>query len=300
MTLAQTRQWVHRYMAWLLLGVLAVIWGSSFVMIQEGLRVYAPDQVAAIRLSAAFLALLPLALTRLRELNRYRMKWLFMSGLQGNFLPAFLFAFAQTRLESSLAGILNALTPLFTLLIGVVLYRQRVSMLKVLGIVLGLGGCVWLILTRNAGFNGQANLYALLVVAATVLYGSNVNLLKHKLQEVHPLVTSSVALLLIGPPAMVYVFSTDFLTRTLNTPGALHALGTVVLLGLLSTALALVLFNKLLQLSSTLFASSVTYLMPVVSVGWGLLLHEQIGYVELLGMLTILAGVLIVHRAGSG
>jgi drug/metabolite transporter (DMT)-like permease len=267
-------------------------------MIREGLRVYAPDQVAAIRMSTAFLALLPLAITRLRELNRYKVKWLFLSGLQGNFLPAFLFAFAQTKLESSMAGILNALTPLFTLLIGVVLYSQRVSLLKVLGIVVGLSGCVWLILERNGGIQGQANGYALLVVAATVLYGSNVNLLKHKLQEVHPLVTSSVALLLVGPPSVLYLFSTDFAARTQYTPGAWQALGAVVLLGLLSTALALVLFNKLLQISNTLFASSVTYLMPVVSVAWGLVLHEQIGYVELLGMLTILTGVLIVHRAG--
>ncbi len=285
------------YLSWILLVVLSMIWGSSFILIRKGLQVYTPDQVAAIRIGSGFFASLPIALIQLRKVQWKRLKWLFLSGLQGNFLPAFLFAFAQTRIESSMAGILNALTPLFTLSIGTLFYKQTASLSKLAGVIIGLVGCVWLILTRQAEFSFQANVFALLIVIATLLYGSNVNLLKFRLQDLHPMITSSVALFLVGPIALIYLFQTDVVDRTLNAPGAAMSLLAILALGILSTALALVLFNRLLQISSTLFASSVTYLIPIVSVGWGFFLSEQIGWIEVGGMLVILAGVLIVHRA---
>lgn len=282
---------------WILLFTLSLIWGSSFVLIKQGLKVYPADQVAAIRISTAFMALFPLAITRISKLSFRRLRWLFISGMQGNFLPAFLFAYAQTRIESALAGILNALTPLFTLLIGSVLYRQKASIGKFLGVLVGLAGCVGLIISKNGLSSIEGNGFALLVVLATLFYGSNVNILKFKLQDLDPLVTASIAMLLVGPLAVGYLFWGDFFHRTTQVPGALWSLSAVVLLGLLSTALALVLFNRLIKQSTTLFASSVTYLMPIVSLVWGFLVGEKIGWIELIGMMVILIGVLIVHRA---
>jgi drug/metabolite transporter (DMT)-like permease len=297
MRLARSVAQENPWMPWILLGLLSLIWGSSFILIKQGLKVYPADQVAAIRISAAFFALLPLAINRVRNLGFRNLKWLFISGIQGNFLPAFLFAYAQTRIESALAGILNALTPLFTLLIGVVLYRQKASAGKFIGVLVGLAGCIGLIVSKNGLNSLEGNVYALLVVVATVLYGSNVNILKFKLQHLEPMVTASIAMLLVGPLAVSYLFMGDFANRTAQVPGAIYSLGAIVLLGLLSTALALVLFNQLIKQSTTLFASSVTYLMPIVSLGWGFWIGERIGFIELMGMMVILAGVLIVHRA---
>jgi drug/metabolite transporter (DMT)-like permease len=280
-----------------LLIVLALIWGTSFILIKQGLKVFAPDEVGAIRVSAAALFLLPAALLHIRDLKTKHLGKLFLSGMMGIFIPAFLFAVAQTRMDSSVAGILNTLTPIFTMIIGVLLFQQRFRGYAVLGILLGFGGTVMLMLSRVGGKVEGINFYALLIVVACVLYGSNLNFIKFKIAELSSLTITSVALLLLAPLALGYLLGfTDFTQKFDTHPEAWKAFGFVVLLGIMSTATATFLFNRLVKISTPLFASSVTYLMPIVAVMWGVLDGERLYTGHYIGMAAIIGGVYLANR----
>lgn len=248
------------------------------------------------RVTAAFLFLLPVALVRIKQLSKQDYRIVFVSGMLGIFLPAFLFSIAQTRLASSVAGILNTLSPLFTMLMGALFFGQRFKGMAIAGMIIGLGGTIVLMLARSGGDIAEINYYALLIVAACALYGTNVNWVKFKGHHISPLTLTSVSVLLIGPIAVVYLFGlTDFTSR-LDNDGAWTALGFVVLLGFMSTAVATYLFTVLLKISTPLFASSVTYLMPLVSVGWGLLAGEHLYTAHYVGMAAIIGGVWLANR----
>ncbi len=280
-----------------LLIVLSLIWGTSFILIKQGLKVFAPDEVGALRVSAAALFLLPAALFKLRELKATHLPKLFLSGMMGIFIPAFLFAIAQTRMASSIAGILNTLTPIFTMIIGAMLFQQRFRVLAVVGIILGFAGTFMLMLSRSGGKVEGINLYALLIVVACILYGSNLNFIKFKIADVGSLAITSVSLLLIGPLAMLYLFFfTDFTVKFSTHEGAWPAFGYIVLLGMMSTAIATFLFNRLVKISTPLFASSVTYVMPIVAVMWGVLDGERLYLGHYIGMAAILGGVYLANR----
>lgn len=285
------------FTALILLLVLSLIWGTSFILIKQGLKVFAPQELGALRVTSAFLFLLPLALIRLKELKPGDSFKLLMSGLMGIFIPAFLFALAQTRLNSSLAGILNTLSPLWTMIIGALFFTQRFKGLAIVGIILSFLGAILLGLSQSGGAITGFNAYALLIVAACALYGANVNWVKFKIQGLGSTTITSVSLLFIGPMAAVYLFGfTDFTTTLTEAPGAWKAFGFVVLLGLMSTAVANLLFVKLLSISTPLYASSVTYIMPVVSVMWGVLDGEQLLAGHFIGMAAILGGVYLANR----
>ena len=242
-----------------LLLLLSLIWGTSFILIKQGLKVFAPDEVGALRVTAASLFLLPFALVRLRELTRDDYLKLFVSGLMGIFIPAFLFAWAQTRLESSLAGILNTLSPLWTMIFGGLFFSQRFKGYTILGIIISFGGAVILTLSRSAGTISGFNMYGVLIVIACALYGANLNWLKFKVHNLGSITITSVALLLVGPLAVIYLFGfSGFTSKLVHVPGAWQAFGFIVLLALMSTAIANLIFTKLLKISTPLFASSVT------------------------------------------
>jgi drug/metabolite transporter (DMT)-like permease len=287
----------NRGQAIFLLITLALIWGTSFILIKQGLKVFDADEVGAIRVSAASLFLLPVALTRLRELRVKHFGKLLLAGLMGTFIPAFLFATAQTRMDSSIAGILNTLTPIFTMIVGVIVFQQRFRGMAVLGILLGLGGTVMLMLSRAGGQVMGINLYALLIVIACVLYGANLNFVKFKISDLSSLTITSVAMMLIGPMALIYLFGfTDFTQKLEVTEGAWKAFGFIVLLGMMSTALATFLFNRLVKISTPIFASSVTYIMPIVAVMWGMLDGEKLYPGHYIGMAAIIGGVYLANR----
>jgi drug/metabolite transporter (DMT)-like permease len=280
-----------------LLILLALIWGTSFILIKQGLKVYAPDEVATLRVTAAFLFLLPAAIMRIRQLNQRDFGIVFVSGMLGIFFPAFLFSTAQTRIDSSVAGILNTLSPIFTMLMGALFFTQRFKGLAVVGTLIGFGGTVILMAARSGGDFTSLNYFALLIVAACALYGTNVNWVKFKGHHISPLTLTSVSVLLIAPLAITYLFSfTDVTTKLATVEGAWPALGFIALLGCMSTAVATYLFAVLLQISTPLFASSVTYLMPLVSVGWGLLDGEQLYAGHYFGMAAIIGGVWLANR----
>lgn len=217
--------------------------------------------------------------------------------MMGIFIPAFLFATAQTKMGSAITGILNSLTPMFTLIIGVLLFNQKFVTRSLLGIVIGLGGTALLIASRVDGELGGINLFALFVILACVCYGINVNFIKQKVSDLKSLTITSISLLLIGPLALIYLLGfTDFTNKLSATPASWEALGYLVLLGLMSTAIATLLFNRLIKISTPIFASSITYLIPLVAVMWGLLDGEHLTGGHFAGMAAIIGGVYLTNK----
>ena len=286
-----------KYLAVFLLITLSLIWGTSFILIKQGLKVFSPDVVGALRVTAASLFLLPLALPRLRELKQGDHFKLLVSGLMGIFFPAFLFAWAQTRLNSSLAGILNTLSPLWTMIMGALFFTQRFRGYAILGMIISFTGTILLALSRSGGSITGINIYALLIVAACALYGANLNWIKFKIHDLGSLTITSVSLLFIGPVAAIYLFGfSNFVETMVSKPGAWQAFGFISLLALMSTAIANLMFVKLLKISTPLFASSVTYIMPIVAVMWGVIDGENLMVGHFIGMASILGGVYLANK----
>jgi drug/metabolite transporter (DMT)-like permease len=276
---------------------LTLIWGTSFILIKQGLKVFSPDEVGALRVASASIFLMPLAFMKLKELQRHHYFKLFLTGMIGIFIPAFLFATAQTRMDSSVAGIMNTLTPIFTMIISAIVFKIRFKTTAIIGILIGLGGAVILSISRSDGHVGSINLFALLIVLACFFYGSNLNLIKYKIPDLGSLTITSVSLLLTGPLAIVYLIGfSDLVPKLTTAPGAWHAFGFIVLLGCMSTAVATILFNRLVKISTPLFASSVTYAMPIVAVMWGLLDGELLALGHIIGMIAIIGGVYLANR----
>ncbi len=286
---------------WVLMLVLALIWGSSFILMKRGLfhegrPVLTPFQLASARLAIAWLALSPVLL---RHAAQLRPHWLPLlgSGLLGNGIPAFLFATAQTRVSSSLSGMLNSLTPLFAMLIGTLFFGQRLRGVHVAGVLLGLAGAVGLIALGSSDGLPAWSTHALLPVMATVCYGASANIVKHHLYMLPAVATSALALTFVGPLAIGLVFASDLPATLSAHPHGWPALGHVAVLATMSSALALVLWNVLLKRTSALWASSVTYLMPVVAIGWGVLDGESLGAGQLAMIGLVLGGVYLVNVA---
>ncbi len=284
-------------LVWGLLLFLALIWGSSFILIKKGLEVYSAGQVGALRIFTAAIVLVPLSLPKLKELNVRQWKWLFISGMIGSFAPAFLFAIAQTQLASGITGMLNALTPIFALLVGVAFFGGQLKRHDVLGIALGFGGTITLIVAGSGGELGSFNYYALFVIAATICYGFNLNILKHQFSVLTPKLITSISLLLISPLATFYLFGfTDFTEVLTTQKGAYMSLLYISTLGVVGTAFALIIFNRLVQLTSPVFTSFVTYLIPVVAIIWGLLDGELLIFWHYVGIILIIVGVAFSNR----
>lgn len=287
----------NQFLPVLILVALSLIWGTSFILIKQGLTAFSPDEVGALRVTAASIFLLPIALMRYRDVPVSILKKLFVAGMMGTFIPAFLFATAQTVLDSSVTGILNSLSPLFTMMMGAAFFGQHFKGYAIVGVFIGLAGTVLLMLAGSGWNISGLNAYALLVVAACALYGTNLNYIKYKIAGLNPVTLTATALVLIGPLAALYLFGfSDFTYKLETVPGAWRAFGLIVLLAFMSTALATMLFTWLVQRTSPLFASSVTYLMPVVSVMWGLWDGEQMHIGHFAGLGMILAGVWIANR----
>ncbi len=276
--------------------ILALIWGTSFILIKKGLVIYTSDELGALRITIACFTLLPFAIKHIRQVEPRHWKFLLGSGLLGNLIPAFLFAYAETRLASGLAGVLNSLTALFTLLVGAMLFHQAITWMRMLGIIVGIAGTAVLIFSGGSA-NMDNTFYGIYIVIACICYGGSVNIIKHRLQGMKPLVMSSVALLTVGPMALGYLLTTSAIDKLQHAPGAWEALMYIAILAVFSTAVGLVLFNKLIHISTTLFASSSTYLIPIVALMWGVLDGETIHLWHYVGMVIILAGVFIVNRA---
>ena len=281
--------------AWLLLGLLALIWGSSFLLIKKGLLGFAPDQLAAIRIASAGFVLLPFILKRFKTVQPHHWLKLICVGLVGSFIPAFLFAFAQTELPSGVTGVLNTFTPLATLIIGIALFKQTALMQQWFGVVIGLVGTL-LLVTASANGDFEFNRYGLLIIAATICYGLNLNLIKHHIPDLGALTITGVSLFLVAPAALIYLlFATPF-TAQVTQPELWFPLAAILVLGIIGTAMALVIFNTVVKLTDTTFTSSVTYLIPIVALILGILDGEPFFLQQGVGLAAILSGVWIANR----
>lgn len=277
--------------AWALLILLSLIWGSSFILIKKGLLNLSAVEVGAIRIIAAALFLLPIAIKRMWGLGTRKITLLFIIGLVGSFVPAFLFAIAQTNLESSITGVINALTPLFVILMGFFFFSQKFTSRIIIGLVLGFIGTTVLIVSGKDLNIGAINGYALYVVLATMMYGVNLNVIKYYLKDIDSLSITSISLVMVMPLAFVLLFGfTDFTTKIQDSQN-FEAIGYIIVLGVVGTAVALIIFNHLVKITDPVFTSSVTYIIPIVAIIWGLLDGEQLYLMHYIGIFMILLGV---------
>lgn len=285
---------------WLNFLALSVIWGFSFFFIKKGLEVFSPTQVAAFRMTIAFLALLPFIVYHVKRLRIPRHKWKYIPllGLFGNLIPAVMFCTAETKIDSGIVGIMNATTPLFALFIGATFYRVPLTRNKIIGVLVGFAGTVMIVLSKMDGLSrGNVNIYILMPLVATICYGINANLFKRYFQEEDPLI---VALLQYSAVALVtipFLFTSGAVELIRATPApAWESLKYLLILGIFGTGFAQVGFNILTQRTSALFATMTTFIIPLVSVLIGFYIGEKIQAVHVAGLATILAGVYVGTR----
>ncbi len=283
---------------WIFLVLLALIWGSSFILMKRGLLYFHSDQVAAMRMVIAFIVTFPFVARHYKLIGKGKMKYIAVVGIVGSGIPAILFTTAQTRINSSLAGMLNSLTPLFTVLIGFFFFRSRFSFLQVAGVAAGFLGAAGLILVNAEGDLSADAGYSLLIVVATVFYGISVNTIKAHLAGINVLIISGFALLCVGVPYGIYLFSTDFIDRLTHVPGAWTGLMYIATLACFGTALSNLLYFQLVKIASPLFASAVTYFIPIVALLWGIVDGETLNLLHIPAMLAILGGVAMISYDG--
>jgi drug/metabolite transporter (DMT)-like permease len=286
------------YFPWLILLGLVLTWGSSFILIKQGLECFSYDSkvVGSLRIVITFLVLLPFALMKIRKIRRREWKVLIIVGIISNGAPAYLFAYAQTGIDSSMAGILNSLTPLFTLIIGFAFFHLKAKWFNIIGIIAGLAGAVGLIhYSGDGGFILNFN-YAAFILVATICYATSVNIIKTHLADLDAVSITAYSFFIIGFPVSFYlIFFTDFLHYMSAGVDAWEGLGYISILAILGTAIALIFFNQLIKMTNALFAASVTYLIPIIAIGWGILDGEQLEWNYLIWIFLILGGVYLVN-----
>ena len=280
---------------WAILLFLSLIWGTSFILMKRGLESYSNTQVAAFRIFFSFVFMLPITIKNIKVISRDNIRSLIIVGMIGFAIPAFLFTKAQTRIDSSLAGMLNSLTPLFTLVVGILFYRSHTRWVNIAGLLMGLIGAIGLMWNGDMNIFKGINAFALFIVVATICYGINVNEIKFKLVNLSSLEITSLAFLFTGPIAGIYLLFTDF-TPVSETPDYLMNLAYIAILALFSSVIAVLIFNHLIKYTTTLFATSVTYIIPLFAIMWGTIDGESIRLIQLIWITVILLGVYLVNK----
>ncbi len=280
---------------WITLLILALVWGSSFILMKRGLRSFDYSQVAALRVFLSFVILMPLYPKLVKKLTLKNSIHLVIAGYAGIFFPAFLFTKAQTEINSSLAGMINSLAPFFALIMGILFYKNRPTKNQFIGIFMGLIGAIGLV-SNGQIFNSlqSINKYALYVVVATVFYGINANQIRFKLSEFTGIEVTALAFLFTGPAAGVVLIFSDFSTVQ-SSDTWLVDFGFIFILAAVGSVISLFFFNSLVQYTSALFATSVTYIIPFFAIIWGVLDGEKITLVHMLSIGMALIGVWLIN-----
>lgn len=280
---------------WGLFTILSIIWGSSFILMKVGLESLSPYQVATLRMLSAGIVLIPFALEGFKKIPKEKLGYVIISGLIGSFFPAYLFCIAETKIDSSLAGILNALTPLFTISVGLVFFQLNASRQKIIGVLVGFVGlCLLFLAQKNISLENIS--YAFLVLIATLLYGINVNMVGKHLHDTGSMNIAAVAFTFLIIPCLVILYFTGYFSMDLFSKPILKSSGSAFLLGFGGTAIATVLYYKLVKSAGGLFASTVTYGIPFVAVFWGVLGGESINFLQYCCMGIILLGVWLANK----
>jgi len=280
---------------WIYLIVLSLVWGSSYILIKKALIGLSPLQVGSLRTIISTVLLLLIGFSSLKSIPKDKWKWILITGLV-SFIPPFLFAYAQTEIDSALAAILNSLTPLATLIIGVGFYRFKIDKKQISGVIIGLIGSV-LLMYQGSVINPDQNLlYVFFIIFASILYAVQVNLLKVHLQEVSAVAITVGNFIFIFPLAVVIFFISDYKQIDINNEDVKVALFCLLILSIVGTVFAKILFNKFVQIASPVFASSVTYTLPIVALFWGLLDGEVFTLNQLFATVIILTGVYLANK----
>ncbi|RFZ82119.1 DMT family transporter [Mucilaginibacter terrenus] len=285
---------------YLIFAAICLIWGSSFILMKLGLYdenkhpLLTASQVAAIRIITAGLVLTPVLIRHYKKVPRKLSGWMVLSGFFGSFFPAFLFCIAETRIDSSLAGTLNSLTPIFAILLGFLFFGNKIPVSQVVGITIGFGGIVLLYFVQKHADAGQVS-YASLVILATLLYGINVVVVKHYLSSVSPLVITAFSLVVVSVPSLVILWQTGFFNLPLHERRYIRACAAVCTLGILGTAIAWMLYYILIQRTSVLFTSTSSYGVPFVAFLWGWYYGETITIGQVGCLFVILLGVYLTR-----
>jgi drug/metabolite transporter (DMT)-like permease len=291
----------NKLISWLLFISLCLIWGSSFKLMKDSTSALTGSQIASLRIFAAALSVLPFAFLHISKIQKSRLGFVAFSAVIGNLLPAFLFAIALTRIDGSLGGILNSLTPICVVLIGILFYKDKVAPEKMLGLFIGFIGLVFLtlipVLTGDKSISFENQVYLLLPVAATLLYGFNVNMVSHRLKDINPIHLATVSVAFMIFPTSLLLWGQGFFQLDFSNTDLQEAVLATSLLGVLGSAVATVLFYSLVQRAGGLFASLVTYGIPFVALFWGLIDNETVALLDVGCLLLILAGVYLANRS---
>ena len=283
------------HIRWVILIVLALIWGSSFILMKKALVSLTPVQVGALRMILTAVVLIPIGYKGLAKIDKRQWVFIAITAMVGTFIPVFLFAFAIDNIDSSIVSILNSLTPLNTLAVGALFFGFSFLRKQFFGILIGLAGALILIL-KGAELNPEQNYsFALLIVLASLGYAFNVNILKKHLEELSSLTITTGNFILLLIPALLVLGMTNFF-RADYIAEAKTSLFYLALLAVFGTAMAKTMFNKLVKISSPIFSSSVTYLIPVVAIIWGVLDGERIYFDQFVSGGLILLGVYLTNK----
>jgi len=284
---------------WGILIILSIIWGSSYILIKKGLTGLTPIQLGSLRMIITTLIIVPFSLSVLKQIPKNKIKWVVFSAFIGTFFPNYLFAFAETEISSAVAGVMVSLTPLFTLIISVLFFNEKFLKKQFFGVVVGFLGI--LILVNNEFLISGLNLlYVSFTILAAFFYAVNANILKYKLPNISAVAIIGMSFLFLCIPAFFILLSTDFPILTFKSDFLiLESIFYIVILAVFGTAIAKVLYIKLLAISSPVFSVSTTYLIPVVAIFWGILDGEEFKLIQFLGTLVILIGVYLVTKKGT-
>ena len=282
---------------WTYLIILSIIWGTSFILIKKALIGLNPYQLGALRTVLTGLFLFAAGFNTIKTIKKADWKWIVISGFLGSFIPAFFFAIAETEIDSAVVSVLNSLVPLNTVLMGLAVFKITSTKRQILGVIIGFIGTALLIL-KGAELNPSQNyLFAGFIIASTLMYAANVNIIKRYLQDVKPLTIAVGNYVPIVIPGLIVLFCTDFFSAEAFSKSEFRmSVLYVAILSLFGTAIAKVLFFKLVQMSTPVFASSVTYIMPIVALTWGLLDGESFGILQIVASAIILFGVYLANK----
>ena len=293
-------KWKKNIITWVLFIVLAMIWGSSFILMHKGLFtpdgqvMYTPAEIAAIRMSLTGIVFLPFLFKYYRYLfNKKVLFPILVVGFIGSAAPAFLFALSITGLHSSYVGMLNALTPIFTLLLAISFFKQKITKAQVIGVLIGFFGAVGLVLSNNSVDVSGNGIYVLLIMLANVFYAISINTLKSKLANIDSMAVTSISFILVMIPSVVYLLLfTNFQYKLQSEDYALEGLGYIAMLAILGTAISIYIFNFLIKRTSSVFASSTAYVIPIFAMFWGVLLNDEpVTIWHVISLLIIILGV---------
>jgi len=281
---------------WGTLIILSIIWGSSYILIKKGLTGLTPIQLGSLRVIVTTILIAPIGYQKIKKIPKEKLKWVAFSAFVGSFLPAYLFAFAETEISSSVTAVMVSLTPLFTLLISVILFGEELLRKQVLGVIVGFLGII--VLINNELLESSFSLlYVMFVIIAAFCYAVNANVLKYKLPNIPALGIVFMSFLFMFIPAFIILFFSDFpFSDFASNPLIIESIIYIIILALFGTAIAKVLYIKLLAISTPVFSVSTTYLMPIIAIFWGLLDGESFQPIQFIGTLIILMGVYLVTK----